>query len=374
MSRLALAFTVVVTVLLLPASAHGAEAFLGVLEDGRMVRFTSQEPFALSTPRRPVGLAPGERLVAVSDGPQGPVGVGSSARLYALDPASGRATAIGAPFEQGLRGSRFSLAAGPGAASARLLSDVGQDLVVDLLTGAAQPGPGLLRAADGAPVRPAADVAPDGRLVGLQLGPPTFLRETEAGSSTMESTGLKFDAELPLAEPIAFQVGSDGRGYAVGLGGGNLRHRQSILVLIDPATGALVGGQRPRVFFFSRRLTTFASLGRVAADRTPPRATVRFPGTMSVRSLLARGLPVRVRTNEAAQVTASLRLGGRSLGFGFVTRDTPGVVDLHEGVVLRAGDRAVLRRSVGRRVRILVGVNDLKGNARRFAATALLTR
>jgi hypothetical protein len=371
MSRLALAF---ITLLLLPAPAHGAEAFLGVLDDGRMVRFSSQEPLALSTPRRPVGLAPGERLVAVGDGPSGPVGVGSSARLYALHPASGRATAIGPPFEQGLRGSRFSLAAAPGDTSARLLSDVGQDLVVDLRTGAAQAGPGLLRSDDGAVARPAADVAPDGRLVGLQLGPATLLRETEAGSSTMQASRLRFPPETPLVEPLAFQIASDGRGYALGLGGGNLNRRQSILMPIDLATGTVVGGERPRIFFFARRLKTFASLGHVAEDRTPPLATIRLPRTISVRALLTRGLPGWVRSSEAAQVSASMRLGGRQLGFGFATRDTPGIVKLRHALVLRAGDRAVLRRSVGRRVRILVGMNDLKGNTRNVAATARLTR
>src|SRR3712207_9220833 len=64
------------------------------------------------------------------------VGVGSSARLYALDPVNGRATAIGQPFAEGLRGVRFSLTVGPDDQRARLLSDVGQDLFVDLTTGA----------------------------------------------------------------------------------------------------------------------------------------------------------------------------------------------------------------------------------------------
>ena len=378
MYRLALAFIVL---LLLPAPAHGAEGFLGVLEDGRTVRFSSQEPFALSTPRRPVGLAPGERLVAVSDGPDGPVGIGSSARLYALDPDSGRATAIGEPFEQGLRGSRFSLAAAPGATSARLLSDVGQDLVVDLQTGATQLGPGLLNAADGAPLRPAVDVAADGRLVGVQLGPSTFLRETAAGSSAMETSRLALPPEPKLAEPLGFQIGADGRGYLLGVASGNLRDRQSILVLIDPIAGNVVGGARPRTYFMSRRLDAFASLGTVAEDRTAPRATVRLPRTISVRALLARGLPLTVRMDEAAQVTATIWLGRRPSAFGFLTRDTPGVVDMRENIsdkydniVITAPARAALRRAVGRRVRITIGVNDLKGNRRQFARTARLTR
>jgi hypothetical protein len=382
MSRVALAFTALVTLLLLPAPAHGAEGFLGILEDGRMVRFSSQEPYALSTPRTPVGLAPGERLLALSAGPRGPVGVGSSARLYALDPGSGRATAIGAPFEPGLRGTRFSLAAAPGATTARLLSDVGQDLVVDLETGVAQPGPGLTDAADGATVRPAADMAPDGRLVGVQLGPSTFLRETAAGSSAMEASRLAIPPEPKLAEPIGFQLGADGKGYLLGVAGGNLRRRQSILVPIDPSTGAVEGGASPRTYFMGRRLNAFASLGRVAEDRTDPRATVRLPRTISVRALLARGLPLSVKVNEAAQVTATIYLGGRWLGFGFLTRDTPGVVDMREdrtsefydNIILSARARAILRRAVGRRVLVTIKVSDLKSNRRQFARTARLTR
>jgi len=371
MSRLALALT---TLLLLPAPALGAEAFMGVLEDGRMVRFTSQSPYSLSTPRDPVGLAPGERLVAVSDGPRGPVAVGSSARLYALDPDSGQAKAIGAPFEQGLRGSRFTLAAAPGATSARLLSDVGQDLVVDLQTGAAAPGPGLRRAGDGATVRPAADVAADGRLVGVQRGPATFLRETAPGSSTLGASPLALPSEPKLDEPLGFQIGADGRGYVLGVAGGNLRRRQSILVLIDPTTGAVVGGARPRIFFFGRRIDAFASLGRVAEDRTPPRATVRLARTLSVRALLARGLPLSVEADEAAQVTTSIRLGDRPVGFGLANRDTPGVFNLRKSFFLRAAERAALRRAVGRRVRVLVGVNDGKRNSRRFERIVRLTR
>ncbi|HYI17877.1 MAG TPA: DUF4394 domain-containing protein [Solirubrobacteraceae bacterium] len=373
MVRLALAF---IALLLLPAPAHGAEAFLGVLEDGRMVRFTSQEPSALSTPRKPVGMAPGERLVAVSDGPRGPVGVGSSARLYALDPDSGRAEAIGAPFEQGLRGSRFTLAAAPGATSARLLSDVGQDLVVDLETGATQTGPGLRRAGDGAVVRPAADVAVDGQLVGVQLRPGTFLRETAVGSSEMAASPLALGIpEAPFTEPIGFQIGTDGKGYVLGVAGGNVRSRQSILLLVDPAAGTAVGGERPRMFFFRRRVNLFASLGRVADDHTAPRATVRVPRTISVRALIARGLPVSAKVNEACQVTATLWLGGRPAVFLFAGRDMPGVVDLRQSFFRsRASERATLRRGVGRRVRVVIGVNDLKGNTRRFTRTARLAR
>ena len=328
MYRLALAFIVL---LLLPAPAHAAEGFLGVLEDGRTVRFSSQEPFALSTPRRPVGLAPGERLVAVSDGPHGPVGIGSSARLYALDPDTGRATAIGAPFEQGLRGSRFSLAAAPGAASARLLSDVGQDLVVDLQTGATQLGPVLLNAADGARVRPAADVAADGRLVGVQLGPSTFLRETAAGSSAMEASPLALPPEPKLAEPLGFQIGADG-------GATCSASRAATCATVSPSWCWSIRSPEP----LSGVRDPGRSSSPAVSTPSPPSARRRGPhGAAGHCSPPPHDLgphPARSRActdghmDEAAQVTATLWLGRRPTAFGFLTRDTPGVVDMRENI------------------------------------------
>ena len=192
--------------LALPVSAHAAEGFVGVTERGSVVRFTSETPLSLTKPKRPTGMAPGERIVALGQGQRGVVAVGSSARLYALDPVTARATAIGPPFPQGLRGSRFSLAAAPNTDQARLLSDVGQDLVVDLQTGATTDGPGLRRARDSAPVRPAADLTLQGALFGVQLNPAVYLRELARGTTTMAESPLETPTEFGLGEPVAFSA------------------------------------------------------------------------------------------------------------------------------------------------------------------------
>ena len=94
--------------LALPMSAQAAEGFVGVTERGSLVRFSDEAPYGMTTPKRPSGLAPGERLVAIGLAERGVVAVGSSARLYALDPQTGRATAIGPPFPRacGARASR----------------------------------------------------------------------------------------------------------------------------------------------------------------------------------------------------------------------------------------------------------------------------
>jgi hypothetical protein len=361
-----------ITLLVLPAQAQAVEGFVGVTERGSVVRFTSEAPYSLTKPQRPSGLAPGERLVAVGRGERGVVAVGSSARLYALDPATARATPIGPPFPQGLRGSRFSLAAAPNSDVARLLSDVGQDLIVDLQTGATQDGPGLRRARDGAPVRPAADLTPQGALFGVQLGPAVSLRELARGTTTMADSPLQTPTDLGVGEPIAFQLGEDGRGYVVVVVTDRRRDRQSALLVINTASGRFAPPLGRAFQAFGRRLTTFASLGGVPADRTKPTIRVRLPRRVSARGLIERVLPLRVRSDEAAQVTVSISVGGRPALFTFETRDTPGTFRYTHFALTRREQRRV-RAGVGRRIRLTISVNDLKGNRRTVVRTARLS-
>jgi hypothetical protein len=374
MLRLPIALVLLAVLLAVPATpSPAAEQFAGVTERGRLVGFTSQNPYALTTPRAVGGLAAGERLVALGRAARGVVAVGTSARLYALDLATARATAIGPSFPQGLRGSRFSLAVSPGAERARLLSDVGQDLVVDLATGATTDGPGLRRERDGAPVRPAADMTPDGSIVGVQLDPDVLLRELARGTTTMAEQPLATPEHLPLGEPVSFQLGSDGTGYLVAVATELQRDRQSVLTLINPSTGSRAGPVSRSVRFFGRRLTTFAALGAARLDRTPPRLRATLPRRISAAALLDRRLPLLVRSDEAGQVTASLHVAGGPAGFTFETRDTPGRFRFTHFALSRR-DKRRIRQGVGRRIRIRIGLNDLKGNRRTVVRTARLTR
>jgi hypothetical protein len=373
MLRIALA---VLALLALPAPALAFEGFVGVQENGALVRFSSQEPFSWTTPVRPRGLLPGERIVALGTGPHGRglVGIGSSARLYAFGRVTGRARPIGPPFPEGLRGSRFSLAIAPSEERGRLISDVGQDLFINLSTGQTEPGPGLRRADNGEPLRPAVDAAPGGALVGVQLRPTTLFRETAPGASTMMAIPVqKKERDPTVNEPIGFQLGSDRIGYMLGVLGDRQRNRQSVLLPIDPATGNQVPeSRRPGYLFLPRRLTAFASLGPVRTDRTPPVVRARLASRVSVRGLLNRHLPLRVACSEACQISVQVRSGIGRVGWAYGFRHTPGVIDIDFSA--RAEDRQRLRDSVGRRVRLKLSVNDLKSNRRSLTLTARLVR
>jgi Domain of unknown function (DUF4394) len=359
--------------LALPMSAHAAEGFVGVTERGSVVRFTSESPYSLTKPKRPSGMAPGERIVALGRGQRGVVAVGSSARLYALDPATARATTIGPSFPQGLRGSRFSLAAAPNTDTARLLSDVGQDLVVDLQSGATTDGPGLRRASDSTPLRPAADLTPQGALFGVQLNPAIYLRELARGTTTMAESPLETPTEFGLGEPVAFTLGENDKAYVVAVVTDRRRDRQSALLAIDPATGRFAPPKALAFQSFGRRLTTFTSVGTVADDHTAPNVRVAKLRRISVRALIDHRVPVKLRSSEGGQMTVSLRIGGNSIGFGFGTRDTPGVFSV-TNFGFNQEERRRVRGDIGRRAQLVLGVNDLKGNRRRVVRTVRLTR
>ena len=373
MNRVAVTIAALLAGLALPASASAAERFVGVLENGRLVTFTDPFAYALTTPLAPRGLAQGERLVALSSGPRGTVGVGSSAQLYAVDAVRARVTRIGAPFAQGLRGARFSLAVAPGGATARLISDVGQDLTIDLATGAAAEGPGLRRADDGTPVRPAVAYRPDGRLMGVTISPLTLFTESAPGASAFAATALPAPTGLRLGEPIDLALGTNGRGYVLAVLSDRQRTRQSVLVRFDPATGRPFPSARRSGEFLSRRIDSFTSIGTVPADRTAPRISARLPRTVSARRVLARRLPVVLRCTEACQVTVSLRIGGQRAGFGFASRDTPGTVSVPNFFV-QGAERARVRAGVGSQARLVIGVSDFKRNRRSITRTVRLER
>ena len=348
-----------------PAGASTQE-LAGLLEDGRLVRFTRQAPTALTAPVRVRGLLPRERLVAITARPGVLVGLGSSAHLYRVDAVTGRAApaAAGQVLDQGLRGGRFSLALSGDGARVRILSDVGQDVTVDLSTGAETPGPGL-RTAQGSPLRPAATMGPGDLVVGVDLLRDLVVRETDRATGTATATTPQRPAPAPTAvEPSAFAVGASGAGYLVAAISDLGRVRQSALFDVDTQT--------PRLQYsghvFLRRVVGVAALRLVPEDRAPMRAQIDVPRRISVRRLAGRGiLPVSVRTSEAGQILISLRVrdrtGVRRVGFAVATRDTPGRTPFQRLHTSRS-DRRVLRRSVGRRVKLVIRLDDFKRNSR----------
>lgn len=125
------------------APAAAQEVLVGIGSKNRLVFFTSNNPGEVSVVKVS-GLQKGEKLLGLDRRPlTGQLyALGSTSRLYTINPESGVATAIGAgPFTPGLSGTRFGFDFNPVVDRIRIISNSGQNLRV-------HPDTGVLAATD----------------------------------------------------------------------------------------------------------------------------------------------------------------------------------------------------------------------------------
>jgi plastocyanin len=103
------------------------------------------------------------------------------------------------------------------------------------------------------------------------------------------------------------------------------------------------------------------------ADTTAPDAAISLPKRRTLTAILARGLPITIRANEAGQATASLRYRGRAIGRARRSFTSPG---RHRVTVklTRSGRRA-LRNARRARLQLIVIITDTAGNKRTLRRT-----
>jgi hypothetical protein len=140
-------------VLLLAAHATArAVPVAGLTAGNKIILFDSDAPGTVFVRTFVIGLRPGERVVGIDyrTSTAQLYAVGSSSRLYMVDPVTGRATQVGAaPFTPPLDptpGLEFGVDFDPVSDKLRVVSDAGQSLLLDPDTGAAAPSPALVYA------------------------------------------------------------------------------------------------------------------------------------------------------------------------------------------------------------------------------------
>ena len=131
----------------LPAPASAITAF-GLSNANQIVTFDTNTPSTALSVVVITGLESGETALGIDVRPA--TGqlylLGSSSRLYVIDPVTGAATAVGAPFTPALSGTAFGFDFNPTVDRLRVVSDTGQNLRLD-------PDTGAVAAADG-PLNP----------------------------------------------------------------------------------------------------------------------------------------------------------------------------------------------------------------------------
>ena len=120
--------------LLLPAPAAAQSVdhdVIALTTSNRLVRFSTVDTCATEPAVTVTGLQPDEVLLGIDMRPAtGELyGLGSSSRLYRLDPFTGQATAVGtAPFVIPLAGTAFGVDFNPTVDRVRIVSNTGQNL------------------------------------------------------------------------------------------------------------------------------------------------------------------------------------------------------------------------------------------------------
>ena len=364
---------------LAPSAAHAAEGFTSVTSAGQVAVFQSDSLPGLKRLVDVSGLAKGEQVVGLDRAPDDALlALTSAGNVATLDPATGKATmkydhAVTAAIDPSTTALSFAVA--PDGATARIIA-AGRDETLTLATGTAVPTVPALAFAPGDPNAgtdpgAAVDFGPDGRLLGLSAARGAFVAETAPHAGTLSTL-----AALPFTAmaPVRATVGSGGIVYAVS----SLRAPnaaappQSRLVRFDPATGRVTGQNGT---FLGQRMGALAATGAVPDDTTKPSATV---SGRTLHRHVSRGYSsysgVSLKLSEPGQVTASLRLRGKTVGFGLVSTDLAGRVQLQ--VVPRKGTGALLRSASAhhRSALLHLTVHDWAGNQRPYDRAVRLAR
>ncbi|HKY74797.1 MAG TPA: DUF4394 domain-containing protein, partial [Acidimicrobiia bacterium] len=123
-----------------PAGAAVADraTLIGLTTDDKLVTFTTDGPSTIVSTVPVQGLGAGEHLVDIGVRPLGAglYGIGTTSRLYSINPKTGAATAVGSgPFSPGLSGTAFGIDFNPTVDRIRVVSDNGQNLRLNPDTG-----------------------------------------------------------------------------------------------------------------------------------------------------------------------------------------------------------------------------------------------
>jgi Domain of unknown function (DUF4394) len=359
-----------------PSAAAAAEGLTGVTVDGHVVQLQSDSiPSLRHAPQQVTGLGTGEAIVGLDRAPSGELlALTSTGNIASLDAATGKAVA---KFPAPVTGpvdpkAALTFAVAPDAATARILT-AGRDVTVDLATGKATAGSGLTFAAGdahaGAQASPALDYQADGRLIGVDAGQRAVAAQTAVGASTLgTAAGLPSEA----SEPVRSTVASDGVVWATsGLTNNGKSYPQSLLLRYNPATGRL----NPASAVLGVKLAALSADGQVADDTTKPRGSIRSTVLhRHVRQGYTYYGPLRVKSNEAGQVTAQLLLRGKTAASGLASRNVAGTFNVQ--ISARKNMNPTLAEAAADQSRavVRVTVHDWAGNKRTYQRAVHLSR
>jgi hypothetical protein len=131
------------------------QTFQALTDSNQLLQFNANNVTTAPTPIAITGLQTGERILSVDYRPAtGQLyGLGSTSRLYVINPTTGAARAIGSgPFTPAISGTTATIDFNPTVDRLRLVSSTGQNLRLNPETGAVQTTDGTINGAAGAAI------------------------------------------------------------------------------------------------------------------------------------------------------------------------------------------------------------------------------
>ena len=236
------------------ASTARAELIYGLTTDNNLFSFDSATPGTILTGSFISGLQPNESIVGIDMRPN-PIanagvifGVGSTGRVYTLNPSNGAATLVGGPITPQLNGTSFDIDFNPTVDRFRIVSDADQNLRIDPNTGLVTNVDGTIAYTGGTPNPNIAGIAYTNNVAGATS---TVLYAIDAGNDQLNTmnanlgtltavSGLKDSLGNPIdvSGLLGFDVsGGSGVAYVAIQQGGN---GYSQFSAINLATGNLL--------------------------------------------------------------------------------------------------------------------------------------
>jgi hypothetical protein len=370
--------------LALPAAANAADTLYGVTDDDELVTINSSAPGNLERSVNITGLPAGEKLLGIDVRPatDALLAVGSTNRLYQLNPVTGVARLVGSntPFTPGLTGTSFGFDVNPQVDAVRIVSDADQNLRVSANTGqviaadtnlaykAGDPGAGTNPSVGASAYTNSVPAATSTALYGIDSARDALVRQDPPNAGTLTTVGA---LGVDTAEPVAFDITAGGVAYAALQRAGQ---SGTELFTVNLATGKAAGAAaNPTIG--TKRIRALAAAGSATRDTTAPVLSVAFSSTQLEQNLLRRGLVVSASCNEDCTIDGRLSIGGRTAGTVSGQR-IAGVAGRRTiRIALSSTARATIRRRGTSLLRLRISANDSAGNRKtqtRFSRTQTL--
>lgn len=364
----------------MPATASAAELFYTVGPQNRLLTFTSDAPAALAGGVPIYGLQPGERILGLDVRPDTEelFGVGSTSRIYRINPGSGRALLVGpGAFPTTLQSKDIGIDFNPVADRLRVVSETDQNLRINPNDGTVTTDGRLAYAADdvAAGVNPhvTASAYTDNTaqsttttLFGIDDVRGTLVRQDPPNAGTLRTVGKLTIADGEISRivgPVGFDIASNTVAYVSFRQADNLS--AAGLYRLDLRSGELdlLGFVGPLVTGLRVSTTGLAAAGQVPDDQDAPLVVAAAPESQRLDEVARRGLRFELSCNETCGVSARVTQRDRTLARAEVALLGAGKARLR--FVLRPLVIRALRRSTSRRVALELVITDAAGNRQR---------